>query len=271
MTDGVTEIQSAPIMADAAPSVAVEAPVVTEAPVISEAATTTESPAVTEAPITETPPATESTILGDADEGKVAEAKTEAPVTETPPANPETSAEVVLPTYENFTLPENYNLDPEVKTEFTKVLGELETAAGKLDHAGYQAAGQKLIEMGVKNVQDSINRLNEYYSQFHENQKKTWLESFKADPEMGGDKLQKTISTIRSSIEQYGGTAEQVSEFRKLMNDTGVGNNPAVTRIIYNMQQKINKYETETGNKMLPAQKPAPMKVKHYQQFYGGN
>jgi len=37
-------------------------------------------------------------------------------------------------------------------------------------------------------------------------------------------------------------------------------------------QQKINKYETENGgNRIVPGAKPAPSKVKPYQQFYGGN
>jgi len=77
---------------------------------------------------------------------------------------------------------------------------------------------------------------------------------------------------LRDAVENYGGTAEQVKEFRQLMKDTGVGNHPALTRILYNMQQKINKYTTEgDAQRMVPGGRPAPSKVKDYQRFYTAN
>jgi len=274
VTPQVVDAPAAPV--EAAPVVApVETPAApADAPAVETPAVEPVAPA--DAPIDA--PATESeNILGDPD--KKEEAKPDAKPEGDKPADApaETPVETVLPTYEDFKLPENYTADKESLSEFTKLLGEMETSAGKLDHAGYQDAGQKLIDLGTKAVQDSITRLNEYYTQFHENQKKEWFESFKKDPEMGGEKLQETVSVLRSSVEQYGGTPEQVAEFRQIMKDTGVGNHPAVTRILFNMQQKINKYETEAdngnggSNRIVPGAKPAPTKVKSYQQFYGGS
>lgn len=182
----------------------------------------------------------------------------------------------VAPVYEEFKLPENYSADKGSLDGFTKLLGELETASGKMDHAGYQEAGQKLVDLGTKAVQDSINRLNDYYAQIHETQKKDWFESFKKDPDMGGEKLAETVSVLRGAVESYGGTEAQVAEFRQVMKDTGVGNHPAITRILYNMAQKISKYETEAdngnggSNRIVPGARPAPSKTKDYQRFYGG-
>jgi hypothetical protein len=288
--DGIQDNPATPaVVADNAPASApapvapISEPVAPAAEPVAPATQTPPAPAV-DAPSTDAP-ATDAPAESDADNilGGTEKPAEEKPAEEKPadaPKEGDKPAEEVkpadepapLPVYEEFKLPDGYSADPESIGEFSKLLGELETAAGKLDHKGYQEAGQKLIDLGTKNVQQSIERLNEYYTQFHENQKKEWFESFKKDPEMGGEKLQETVSTLRTAVEQYGGNAEQVAEFRKIMKETGVGNHPAVTRLLYNMQQKINKYETESGgNRIVPGQKPAPSKVKPYQQFYGGN
>lgn len=206
-----------------------------------------------------------------------AEPVKDAPAVETPKdeAVPEGDkpAGAVLPVYEEWKLPEGVNLDKEPMEAFTKLLGEIEM--GKFDHAGMQEAGQKLIDLATKSTTDSIERLNDYYVQFHENQKKEWFESFKKDPDMGGSNLDQTVGALREAVEAYGGTAEQISEFRKVMKETGVGNHPAVNRILHNMVQEINKYTTEAdngnggNNRIVPGQRPAPSKVKDYQRFYG--
>lgn len=286
----MVDITEAPIVASAAPAApvadtAVIAPVA-EAPVVVaevSAPAAVETPVVEAAieskPVTETPSTVES-VLGDA---KPTEVNTETPVAEKKdapkvdgdkPADVKTETvtetKVELPVYEAFKVPENVTLDKEPLDAFTKILGEIET--GKLDHAGMQSKGQALIDLATKATTDSITRLNDYYVQFHENQKKEWFNSFKSDPDMGGDKLDATVGALRDAVETYAGNEKQVAEFRQLMKDTGVGNHPAVTRLIYNMQQKINKYTTEgDGQRMVPGAKPAPSKVKDFQRFYGGN
>jgi len=192
-------------------------------------------------------------------------------ITEESKADAKPEETKVLPSYEPFNLPENISMDAEPVAEFTKLLGELETS--KLDHDGYQATGQKLIDMHLKGVQESINRLNDYYTSFHEHQKAEWFNAFKNDPEIGGEKITETVDNLRNAVEVYGGTPEQVTEFRQIMKYTGVGNHPALIRILSNMDKAIRKYTTEgDGNRMVPAQRPAPSKVKDYQRFYtGGN
>lgn len=259
-------------------------PVTTDTPVAVTSATSTEVAASSTPevkPATETPSATES-VLGDpkpSADAKPTEVKTETPAIEKKEASgdkpTETKADIPaetkieLPKYEDFKLPENLSIDKEPLDAFTKILGEIET--GKLDHLGMQEKGQALIDLAAKNTVESINRLNDYYVQFHENQKKEWFNSFKADPEMGGDKLDATVGMLRDAVEQNAGTEAQLTELRTLMKETGVGNHPALTRLIYNMQQKINKFTTEgSDNRMVPGGRPAPSKVKDYQRFYTG-
>lgn len=272
-------IPAATVSAPATDTVIPQTPIVEAAPVLTDTAPAIETVAPT---VAETPtPSLSESVLGDTKPSEVK--KTEeavksddkVPESKTPEKSEIVETKVELPVYEPFKLPENVSLDKEPLDAFSKILGEIET--GKLDHAGMQESGQKLIDLATKATTDSINRLNDYYVQFHENQKKEWFESFKKDPDMGGDKLETTVGMLRDAVENYGGTPEQISEFRQLMKETGVGNHPAVTRLLYNMQQKINKYTTEAdngnggSNRIVPGAKPAPSKIKDYQRFYSSS
>lgn len=229
-------------------------------------------------------PSTVESVLGDAkpaevkpETAKPAELATAEKKVDAKPegeaAKVEALTEVVLPTYEEFKVPEGITLDKEPVAAFTKILGEIET--GKLDHAAMQAKGQELIDLAAKSTTDSINRLNDYYVKIHNDQKKSWFEAFKADPEMGGEKTQDTMFMLQKTVSEYGGNEAQISEFRQMVNDTGVTNNPALIRLVYNMQKKIDSYTTESGEdsttRVVPAMRPAPSKVKDYQRFYAGS
>lgn len=181
---------------------------------------------------------------------------------------------VELPSYEPFKLPDGVEVDKAPLDAFSKVLGEIET--GKLDHAGMQEAGQKLVDLATKATAESIERLNDYYVQIHEGAKKARLDALKADPDLGGDKFENTVSTLQRAIAEYGGTDSQIAEFRKEVVEAGLDASPALCRLLSNMQQKINKYTTEAdngnggNNRIVPAARPAPSKVKDYQRFYAG-
>lgn len=215
------------------------------------------------------------TVLGGTEKADVAKAPDAKPADKVegeakPDAKP-ADVKVETPVYEEFKLPENYTADKESMSEFTKVLGELETAKDKLDHKGYQEAGQKLIDLGTKAINQSVTRLNEYYTQIHNEQKAKWFDAFKADPEIGGnsERIMATTSNVRDALNQYGGSKEQIEEIRSVMKDSGVGNNPSIIRLIHNMNNEIKKYTTEgDANRMVPAGKPAPTKVQDHQILY---
>lgn len=230
---------------------------------------------------TETP---SQNVLGDAQEVKApesAEAKVEVKPNTQAEVKPEQKVDAVkaevaaLPVYE-FKLPENVKVDEAPFKEFQNLLGELETATTKLDHEALQERGQKLIDMHVKGVEDSIQRLNDSYLQFHKSQGEEWLSNFRKDPELGAGNIEETVSNLRKAVESYAGNETQLTEFRELMQATNVGKHPALIRLIKNMNDKITKYETETDtgnsktNRSVPAQKPAPSSVKSFDRFYAG-
>lgn len=287
MADTQEPTITVPAIAAAPAAISTPTPSVVEAPIVSSEAAASSAPVVTDVKPAEavvetkaqvkadaktetpTPSATES-ILGDEKPKEGEKPKKETKVD----AKSETktdATETKFPVYDAFKLPENVALDKEPMDAFSKILGEIEI--GKLDHGGMQAVGQKLIDLAAKNTTDSINRLNDYYVNIHETQKKDWFEASKKDPELGNgdDKAFADIAgNLRTSIDIFAGTAEQQKEFRTLMKDTGVGNHPALLRMLNNMQKKIDSYTKEKGNMAVPAQAPAPSKVKPYQAFYQG-
>lgn len=251
----------------AAPAAEPAAPAATEAAPVEKPA----EPAATETPV---PPAAES-VLGaekpvETKPTETVEKKPDATEGEKPKDAPAEPVKVELPKYEEFKIPEGVSVEKEPMEAFSKILGEIET--GKLDHVGMQTKGQELIDLAAKNTIDSIERLNDYYVQIHNEQKANWFKDFKADPVMGGGNVEATMSLLQTSVSEYGGTTEQIASLRKMVNDTGVTNNPDLLRLIYNMQQKINTYTTEGGeNRIVPGAKPAPSKTRDYQRFYTGS
>ena len=178
------EAPIATVAAPAAPVVDTAIPAVESAPVIPSV----EAPVETVKAETPVPPTVES-VLGDAKPAEVkveaskpevpkAEVKAEQPVVEKKDGDKvdaPTETKIELPVYEEFKVPEGVSLEKEPLEAFTKILGEIETS--KLDHAGMQEKGQALIDLAAKSTTESINRLNDYYVNFHENQKK-WFEAF---------------------------------------------------------------------------------------------
>ena len=265
------------------------APEISTTPATDSTATPAVSPAeaapsvvkpVAEAPKAETPTPSETDgVLGAEpkpvekkidESAKASESKTPEKATVKPEDSGKPAEKPVLPTYDEFKTPEGVKLDKEPLTAFTNILGEIET--GKLDHKGMQEAGQKLIDLAAKNTLDSINRLNDYYVELHKTNVDNRLMALKADPKLGGKNFEKTVSALHASVLEYGGTEAQIAEFRKEITEAGLSPSPAICRLVYNMQQKINEYTTEgDSNRIVPGAKPAAVKVKPYEAFYSGN
>jgi len=167
-----------------------------------------------------------------------------------------------LPTYEPFTLPDDIQLDENTLGEFTQTLAEFETLT-KADHAEVQKFGQELVTRHIAEVQNAVQRLNESYAATWEKQKNDWKESFVNDPEIGGNRQETTISSALEFIRTHGGTDAHQADFRKLMDETGIGNHPAMIRIL------ANAMEAKREGKPLPASQPIPSQRSKVNTRYG--
>lgn len=179
-------------------------------------------------------------------------------------AKAEEAEPVPLPTYEAWKFPEGIVADDERVGAINKVFGEFEQSA-KIDHAAMQEFGQKMVDMHGAALKDQADRIQKAYQDIWQKQTTDWLDAFKKDPEIGGNRQETTTEAARQFIRTFGGTADQQAEVKDLFNKTGIGNHPAVIRLLAN----ANLVKRE--GKPIPAQKAAPAVVSKIARRYGSN
>jgi hypothetical protein len=261
-------VSAAPVTAPA-PSVTV-APVVESAPVAQSPTTeitapVESAPTVAAESVVEAKPADE-TILG-ADEKKPEEIKPEESAKDKAAEGEkkdgsQSDEPAPLPSFEPFEAPEGITLDDVAISAFTKELGEFELAS-KADHAEVAKLGQSLLTKHVAAIQDTVQKLQKAYEDAWAKQTQDWRTQFESDAEIGGNHKDTTVNAARESIRRFGGTETQQKEFRDLMQKTGLGNHPAMIRMLAN----INLAKAE--GKIIPASTPVAQPKGKMQKMYG--
>jgi hypothetical protein len=129
--------------------------------------------------------------------------------------------EQVPETYEDFTLPEGIVMDEAKLGLANEVFKELNLT---------QVQAQKLIDLQTGMTSDLVEQQAEAFSQL----KNTWLNDAQKDKEIGGDKFDENVAVAQKAMAVYG-----TEEFKKLMEDYGVGNNPEMLRFLYRVGQPL--------------------------------
>lgn len=168
------------------------------------------------------------------------------------------------PVYEPFVVPENTKLDDTKVSEFTKLLSGLELD-GKADHATVQQFGQKAVDFHIAEVNRIVEADRKALQDTWTKQKQDWKDSFLKDPDIGGNRWETTVTAARNFISNHGGTSEQQAEFRTLMEATGLGNHPAVIRLL------ANAYRDLSEGTPLAATRPTPGPKSKTKTMYGGS
>jgi hypothetical protein len=91
---------------------------------------------------------------------------------------------------------------------------------------------QPLFDEWVAGVKSASESAAKQASDLWTNTQKEWQSAIKADPEIGGAKLDQTIATTRKGAETLLGT-DAAKEFFQALNITGAGNNPAIVRAMH--------------------------------------
>lgn len=143
----------------------------------------------------------------------------------------ETPAAVVPETYELAL--EGVTLDPVLIDEATPIFKELGLTndqanallplAPKLMEKAQEATMQSLIEAGAQ-------------------QRQTWLEAFKADPDIGGAKMEETTHLAAKGLDAIGFV--EGHPFRKALTESGFGNHPDMIR----MARRLGELVSEDGD-----------------------
>lgn len=138
-----------------------------------------------------------------------------------------------------FTAPEGYVLDPKLVDEVTPVFKELGLT---------QDAAQKLFDIHTKTLIEAAKAPQSTY----ETMRTEWVAAAKADPDMAkatnGDKtgLDAVKLDMGRALSALGDPA-LAADFRKAMDLTGVGDNPAFIKTFWKLSQFITEGKHVAG------------------------
>lgn len=140
--------------------------------------------------------------------------------------------------FKEFTPPEGLELSDKDK----ETIGGIATKHGLSKEAMSDLLGEYATR--VKSVQDAA-------VQAYQETNKKWQDEVRADPDIGGEKLDGVLKTIGAVINDPAITAPG---FKEALNLTGAGNNPAIIKTIFKMAQKLTEGGHVSG--APPAEKP---------------
>lgn len=165
--------------------------------------------------------------VGELEAEQAAKDNAETPEAKLARETAEAKANEVPETYEAYKLPEGVQVDE-------ALLGEFNTVAKELGLT--QAQAQKLVDLQAKTAAAGETGRQEYLEQALKVQSEKWVNEIKSDPELGGAKFDATVSTAVKAISTFFG-----DDFRQLLNDSGIGNNPALIRGMHKIGLAISE------------------------------
>lgn len=132
--------------------------------------------------------------------------------------------------YKPFTVPEGYELNPEIATEASGIFKELGLN---------QDQAQKLVDFYGKQVQTRDSSATTAAETAWADTNAEWQKQTLADPELGPHigKVKETISRALDSL----GDAKLTKDFKSVMDMTGAGNHPAFVKAFYKMAQAVTE------------------------------
>jgi len=167
-------------------------------------------------PTPEAVPASPNSLLG-GEPAAPAEAK---------PAEPAAPAEPVAPIdLAALTLPENFVIPEDVGKEFTELAGK---------HGLKTEAAQELVNLYAAQLLKQANSSAELYERMNTE----WVDTIRADKEVGGEKLDGNLAKIGKFIND----PKFVDPgFKEALDLTGAGNHPAVFRTMLKIAEAFSE------------------------------
>jgi len=130
--------------------------------------------------------------------------------------------------YEDWKVPEGYTLDAKAAEAATPLFKELGLS---------QAQAQKLVDFYSTNMLDSAKASDEAFKAT----RAEWVESLKSHPVIGkaieSGKLKTSINSALDTI----GDPTLVKDFKDVMDQSGMGDNPAFVRVMYALANKLTE------------------------------
>lgn len=172
-------------------------------------------------------------------------AEAPAPATSVPAAESSLlgSEAPARPTYSDFKLPEGATFDSDSLTAVSTLFA---------DSGLSQEQAQKFIDLAVSREKAQAES---GLRAFVDLQNK-WVSEIKADPDIGGERLQATIASATRAIDRLA-----IPGLREALDLTGAGNNPAIVKAFARIGQLIAEDRFRPGNGAPPVAPRSPAEV----------
>lgn len=144
------------------------------------------------------------------------------PNPEPKPAEPEPTPEPL--TVEALKAPEGFEIQPEMANEFLEILNKNEGSVEDRANA--------LLALHAK----TISAAQEADSKAWDNVQTEWKDAVKADPEVGGEKMQTTLNNIGKLVNEFGD-----DELKGVFDLTGAGNNIHMIKFLNKIADKLTE------------------------------
>jgi hypothetical protein len=226
-----------------------------QAPALPAASSSEPAPAAPEAPAEPAPPvepALKTSLLSETDKPPVDGTPDE------PEAKPEAAPELPPITYEAFKLPDGVKFDDAEVGKYTTILGKYQVP---------QEAAQQLMDLYVQEHQRSQTLNQETWNRTREN----WINAFKSDDEIGGNRVNTTLGRCRAVIDRYAGVAgpERAQTLRDVFSATGAGDHPEVIRFINWIAGRTTEQARVVPATVPKAPQPGSRATRRYQNTNG--
>lgn len=142
--------------------------------------------------------------------------------------------------YADFKVPEGYEVDPQLLSDFTPLMKDLDLS---------QEKAQKVVDFVPKLV-DSVQTKTVAAVLDHMGLTDfpTWGPSLKTDKEFGGEKLDENLSVAKKALTTFG-----TPELSAVLAKTGLGNHPEIIRAFWKVGQQIKEDGFVSGAKTSAA------------------
>lgn len=183
-------------------------------------------------------------------------ATSQAPATEQQPAateqgqqqaqQQEAAKPAVAPESYKFAYPEGYTVDESALGEITGVFKELGLS---------QEQAQKLVEYDAKRMAaasspEAQQKAQESAIQAHNQRIEGWVNELRQDKEFGGAQFDANVETAKKAMAAFGSP-----ELKTLLEETGVGNHPALVKAFLKIGKEISEGQLHRTTTEVPAEK----------------
>ncbi len=125
--------------------------------------------------------------------------------------------------YDAFVMPEGLVNSEELSSEFVELAHSMELP---------QESAQQLVNLAAKQMQSHIAEQAQQWA----DTRKEWVAQIKADPKLGGTKINETLERAQRSLRTFG-TPELTSVFE----DSGLGDNPHLIRFLAHLDKTVSE------------------------------